>query len=378
MIDEMDEKVEGSNYKNPTVFEEKTEIHPDYFYQREQIKPLIVRIIEFLRFKIAHQAIVMGPRGTGKTSVTKYLLQEINKKDKYDVNFVYYNCNGILDSYNVMKGILGTKKNLSRDRVLEDFKEWAKGLKCQTVIILDELDKIKDDTVLYYLTRDSAFIKVMTIMITKTPRFYNSLSADVKSSMNEETIIFDSYNTDEMVGILTKRAEAGLHKFDKTVLMNIAVATIYKANGDVRVGMKVMNHFFKNEDFPRSEETDKGPRVSKELKEEINNVAEKEYENLKKHYLMNLSELKKLVLYFCSIHKTSGHAYTALNEKAFSTISRPHFLKIVDELVHMDLISAVKGRQGKVPAYFFDNVLGVDNLELLKVQVHELNLIATR
>ncbi len=81
------------------------------------------------------------------------------------------------------------------------------------VIVLDEVDKLKGDEVLYNLSRlnnDLKVAKISVIGISNDLKFTEFLDPRVKSSLGEENMVFPPYNADQLKDILSQRAQMAL------------------------------------------------------------------------------------------------------------------------------------------------------------------------
>src|SRR5262249_3095209 len=82
-----------------------------------------------------------------------------------------------------------------------------------TIIVLDEVDKLKGDEVLYNLTRingDLQYNKGSVIGLPNHLTFPESLDPRVKSSLGEESMIFAPYDAKQLEDIPTQRPAMAL------------------------------------------------------------------------------------------------------------------------------------------------------------------------
>ena len=85
--------------------------------------------------------------------------------------------------------------------------------KCVTVIVLDEIDKLKGDEALYSLSRinsDLENARVSVIGVSNDLKFTEFLDPRVKSSLGEENMIFYPYDAEQLQDILRDRVETAL------------------------------------------------------------------------------------------------------------------------------------------------------------------------
>ena len=82
-----------------------------------------------------------------------------------------------------------------------------------TVIILDEVDKLKGDEALYNLSRINNYLekaKISMVGISNDLKFTEFLDPRVKSSLGEENMIFPPYDAGELQDILKQRVDIAL------------------------------------------------------------------------------------------------------------------------------------------------------------------------
>jgi cell division control protein 6 len=127
------------------------------------------------------------------------------------------------------------------------------------VIVLDEVDHIEDDSILYQLPRARANgnlseAKIGIIGISNDFSFRDNLSPKVKSSLCEEELQFPAYDANELVEILSQRAQVAFHE---SVINNgvIKLCAAYGAKdaGDARQSLDLL---MKAGDLARERDTD--------------------------------------------------------------------------------------------------------------------------
>lgn len=351
----------NSNYKDPTIFDVDADLRPELLYEREQFKPVAQNIMQFLSMGIRQHALIIGPRGSGKTAIVKYILKEAAKIIN-NFEYIYINCRDLDNSYKIMKSIVRQKKKIPRDEVLYTFVDHLNASDKKKILILDEVDLIRDDDLLYNITRRDDLNKVHMILITKTPKFYDNLSNDVKSSLKKEIFYFDTYDYLHIKDILEKRALHGFLQFDPAVLFEIAVANVKYASSDVRVGIRVLEQIFKNPDFPKVE----GKKVPEAIKKKISDLMEIEYQKMKEGVIRNLSELKLSILYFILRFGQSNKAYSQFSKHSYTVVSKSNFFRHVDEMAYMDLFSIQRSRHGRSTILHFVENVGEQNGKLIQ------------
>lgn len=199
-----------------------------------------------------------GKAGVGKTASTKFLLDRLAESaDRHDVdlNTEMLNCDGMKTSYRVATSLVNSYRN-SDDRIS------ATGYATSQVydmlwneidsrggvhiIVLDEVDHLSDDSILYQLSRarengnlESA--RVSVIGISNDLTFRDSLSPKVRSSLCERAISFSTYDAGELRAVLTQRREVA---FADDVLTQevIPLCAAYGAqdSGDARKALDLL------------------------------------------------------------------------------------------------------------------------------------------
>jgi len=183
-------------------------------------------LVPALRGETPSNVFIYGKTGTGKTAVTKFVGKELLTKGEEigkKVNFVYINCEVVDTHYRVLQNIANHFINEWDERI--PFTGWPTDevyskLKIMiekqggvTVIILDEVDKLKGDEALYNLSRINTELKnakVSIVGLSNDLKFTEFLDPRVKSSLGEENMIFPPYDAGELQDILNQRVEIAL------------------------------------------------------------------------------------------------------------------------------------------------------------------------
>lgn len=170
---------------------------------------------------------IYGLTGTGKTLVSKYIgdeLEKISKQGNTPVKVLYVNCKmkKISDTeYRLvaeLSRLLGQElptTGLPTEYIYQTFFNILDSQKWIVILILDEIDALVEkmgDSFLYNLTRINQELKqarLSIIGITNDLHFIETLDPRVKSSLREEEILFPPYNATQLHDILKQRAEVG-------------------------------------------------------------------------------------------------------------------------------------------------------------------------
>jgi cell division control protein 6 len=149
--------------------------------------------------------LIMGKPGIGKTLSVKKVLEELEKETD-EIIPISINCWKKDTFHKIMIEIcsqIGHKWGFNK-KTDEVFKEVSKILNRKKVVIcFDEIDKLKEDQVLYSILED--IDKKTIILITNEINFLSKLDSRIKSRLMIDVLEFKPYNFDETKGILEYR-----------------------------------------------------------------------------------------------------------------------------------------------------------------------------
>lgn len=195
-------------------------------HREKEIKDIATVLVPALRGETPSNVFIYGKTGTGKTAVTKFVGKELLKKGaetKKKVNFIYINCEVVDTQYRLLQNIANhfidewndhvPFTGWPTDEVYSKVKFMMDKEKCVTVIVLDEVDKLKGDEALYSLSRVNSELenaRVSVIGISNDLKFTEFLDPRVKSSLGEENMVFYPYDAEQLQDILHDRVEIAL------------------------------------------------------------------------------------------------------------------------------------------------------------------------
>ena len=198
-------------------------------HREKQINALASILAPALKGERPSNVFIYGMTGTGKTLVSKYVGNELEKASSNTSNLikvVYINCKmkkvadteyRLIAELSRMFGKEVPITGLPTEYVYRVFFEALDSKKWVVVIILDEIDALVSkmgDNFLYNFTRinqDLKNAKVSIIGITNDLHFIDILDPRVKSSLSEEEILFPPYNALELQDILNERAKLSFY-----------------------------------------------------------------------------------------------------------------------------------------------------------------------
>lgn len=211
------------------IFKDREVLRHDYLpknlpHREEQIKSLGEIVAPVLKGARCSNGFIYGKTGTGKTAVTKYVLNQLEEKAKElsaPVKICYVNCRMAGTKYRALTKLCENLNvsvpftGLSVGEVFDRFKKGLESSKIIFTIVLDEIDvltKKRGGGLLYELTRINETLyssKVSLIGISNDLRLKEFLDPQVLSSLSEEEIVFRPYNASELRNILSERAQLG-------------------------------------------------------------------------------------------------------------------------------------------------------------------------
>ena len=245
-----------------TIFKNKEVLRPSYIpsflpHRERQIEELASILVPSLRGDAPSNVFIYGKTGTGKTAVATFTGKELTKKGeeyRVPIKFVYINCEIVDTQYRILQNIANHFIKGWNDRI--PFTGWptdevySRLLSSMdreggvTVIVLDEVDKIKGDEVLYNLSRINDYLKkarASVIGISNDLKFTEFLDPRIKSSLGEENLVFPPYTADELRDILMERAKLAFNEgtIDESVI-SLCAAKAAQEHGDARRALDLL------------------------------------------------------------------------------------------------------------------------------------------
>jgi cell division control protein 6 len=230
----------------------RNEFIPNQIHFRDsQIKGVAQVLSPALTGHKPSNLLIYGKTGTGKTVVTKYVLNRLKEKSRTTdskVRTTYINTRIASTEYRILSELAtsieitlpftGLSLSEAFNRITTKIREDS----LKTLFILDEVDfmvKSSGDNLLYEFTRanesltDNAFITL--VGISNDLKFKESLDPRVLSSLNEEEIVFSPYSVDELRAILHERIEMAFVKERVSeAAVNLCAGMAAGEHGDAR------------------------------------------------------------------------------------------------------------------------------------------------
>lgn len=345
---------ERNNIKDSNVFNIEKLPNENLIFERKNMIDVFTPMIEFLELGIRKQLLVYGSVGSGKSHLINYAINRLYH-EKFNFKHYYINCREHKTTYAIIKELLQERRRIPKTTLYDTFSKLFK--KEKTVIVLDEIDLLQDDDILYSLFGDHKFSNVFTVLITNKYYFYESLSNDVKSRFNFDTVVFDVYNASETKEILKKRCEVGLKKYDSKMINLISALTTKNFNSDLRIAIMTLQRIFKNIDYKKYES------------ENIIEFMQLERIKIQKKIIQSLNENKLIILYLISElanRKTDTPCRSDLLYRSYlkngNSMVKSYFFQNLEELTKLDLISVSSLKLGRITVKEIYNKLTTESI----------------
>lgn len=248
--------------KEDTIFQKRVALSSKYIPDRligrdKEIRQTASLFAPALNGDEPDSTFIYGKTGVGKTATTKYVLLELDqevKKVQAKVKSVFVNCNQINTTTKILKRIcnviapeieipatgLATSEYYNKLwNILNDFQ----GI---TIVVLDEVDKLEDDNLLYNLSRarenldiTNGFISILGISNDLT--YKEQLDIRTLSSFGDKEFVFPPYDANQLREILEDRARIGFKEgvLDEAVIPHCA-ALAAQEHGDARKALMLL------------------------------------------------------------------------------------------------------------------------------------------
>jgi len=306
-----------------TLFVDRNVLSPHFIpdtlpHREKEIDRIMKCVAPALSGKLMHNLFIYGKTGTGKSASTKHVIDKLLKvKDKYKaaVDCIYVNCRILNTKYQIMlkcaeycypdESFLGFPFSHLFERVMKYIGE----NNCNFVVVLDEVDKVKNlDDLMYTLTRANDELKsgrISMIGISNNVQFKEQLDPRSKSALCEEEMVFAPYNAEQLGDILLQRTKMGYKpEVVSESAVSLASALAAHESGDARYALKLL--------LKAGELADEAgePRI---VDSHISKARKGVEEEIVYDVVKTLPEQQKIVLYAIAQLTMEGGHYTRLD-----------------------------------------------------------------
>ncbi len=362
------EMVDSSIFKNKAVLSPHYVPH-ELLYREEELKRMMEGVAPVFKGFKPKNMLIYGKTGTGKSITSKKLLEKMNEMKDERVKGLYLNCRVYDTRYKVFQKLVSELKNefsktgYSFALLYETVLDWIEEKERFVVLVLDEIDFVKDiDALVYSITRANDDIKtggLSMIGISNKIQFKQKLGERSKSSICEEEIVFQTYNSTQLQGILNQRISLSFKDGAITPgAVNLASAIAARENGDARYALNLLL---------RSGELGERKKISKVTDKEVEEARKMAEEDKASELISSLPTHQQLVLYALALTSAdisykklvedggekyyfSGEVYdhyTRISKKfGFEPISARWYREYIHELDEIGLISSIHSGSG--------------------------------
>jgi len=189
----------------------------------------------------AETVFLFGPSGSGKTCLARFALDRL-REAVIDLNHQYVNCwqdyTRFRALYRILEAIGPTtdihRQSTPTDALLERLHDYDGP---EFIVILDEVDQLHDDDLLYDLYRTAGIS--MILIANREEELFAQLDNRLVSRLHaSRRIRFEKYDLDELVSILEDRIRWGLAEDALTRDQLACIADA--AAGDARVAIGIL------------------------------------------------------------------------------------------------------------------------------------------
>lgn len=241
-----------------SIFQDRSVLSSSYIpelldHRQNELDAISKIIAPALKNSKISNLFIYGKTGTGKTVTLKYLKRELEKVIKHHnlpLKIVYLNCKLEKQAdteYRILAQLLDVfgKKvpntGVPTQTLYKTFFEIIENRKIYLILILDEIDQLIDkagDELLYVLLRKNEELShsfISLIGISNNINLTSKIDPRIKSSLSEESLIFEPYNALQLKDILYNRAKLAF-KPDvlEPGLIEKCAAYAAKEHGDAR------------------------------------------------------------------------------------------------------------------------------------------------
>ena len=300
---------------------------PTRLLHREgQLKELERCLKPALNRKNIENVFLVGPSGTGKTTLAKWVLESYFKEIS-----AYINCWKYKSTHEVLKEILlnfevpihGREPTSELIKKLENLIE----KKHLIIVCLDEVDQLDSFDILYILARNTCGL----LLASTHYHALIDLPSRIKSSLALTEIEFPAYKPDELFDILKDRIEYSFRP--GTIKNNLIKIASIAAEGDARVALEILRRAGKKAE-------DKG--LKEVTIEEIKQAIKEAKKTKAAFFLSKLNEHQKVIYEILGKRKkmASGMLYREYAKIVNKPVVDRAYRNYMKQMVELSLVKA--------------------------------------
>jgi len=339
------------------IFKDESALLPDFLPdelpgREREIQELAFCLRPAAEGRQPQHALLVGPPGTGKTSVSRFVLKQLSEYSQRPLP-IYINCwespsrFAILSAISSALGELMPRRGIASDEIFLRIVEIAKKEGKVLVVALDEVDRLwaqeGSAPVLYDLCRASELhsLKVGVIAITNDASFHLRLDPRVRSSFIQHTLGFRPYSVQQLKEILARRAAlAFLPDALGSDVAPLCAAIAFKNGGDARVALSLLLSAGK------AAERENAPKVQVEHVRQIEQPALEQSAVKAERKLAKMDGLDAMIV---EIVKSAGEGGIESGKlyDSLAKFAKDRALRMrVDRLIKEGILAAQEGRSG--------------------------------
>ncbi len=238
-----------------TLFKNRDVLSPHYIpdtlpHRDKEIDSIMKVLSPALKGGKPRNLFVYGKTGTGKTSCVKYVMEKFQEM-KSPSRISYTNCRVYNSRYRIffkaVKDFIpeSAASGYGVSYLYEKLLDWVESDGKSLILVLDEIDMIKDlDDLVYTLTRSNDDLKtgsVSMLGISNKISFKDKLDPRSRSALYETELVFSPYNSRQLQAILAQRVELGFKPgVVERSAVNLSAAIAAQETGDARYALKLL------------------------------------------------------------------------------------------------------------------------------------------
>ena len=242
-----------------TIFKDEQVFAPNHtpdtlLFRDRELQSLVAMVKPGLRGGKPHNALVIGPPGTGKTTTVHFLFDEVERVSDKMVT-VHINCKLSNTRFALMseihKKIFGFKPpntGVPYSHVYEKVMRHLESRSICMVVALDDIDFLFEqkhaNDILYDILRayeQYPGARTGVIALLSKEDFKEVLVTKIYSIFMPQEIAFPPYSLAEAYEILTHRAKAGFYPGVLSSELVEYVAELTSSQGDLRIGITLLH-----------------------------------------------------------------------------------------------------------------------------------------